>query len=103
MPPTYIKLLNQPVISQLVSEASREIRDAKKIIFVGYSLSDADVHINALFKKQLRQDQEVIVVNSKKANALENKYLALSKNMKYIKCSFEDMVNDEKLLKDLIS
>ncbi len=26
-----------------MSEASREIRDAKKIVFVGYSLSDADV------------------------------------------------------------
>jgi NAD-dependent SIR2 family protein deacetylase len=103
MPPTYIKQLNQPVISQLISEASREIRDAKKIVFVGYSLSDADVHIKALFKKQLRNDQEVVVVNSKKANALESKYFALSKNIKYIKYSFENMVKDENLLLDLMS
>lgn len=103
MPPSYIKSLNQPVISQLISEASREIRDAKKIVFVGYSLSDADVHIKALFRKQLRPDQEVIVVNSKQPQTLENKYYALSKNMKYVKCSFEDMVRDEKLLKELMS
>jgi NAD-dependent SIR2 family protein deacetylase len=103
MPPSYIKSLNQPVISQLISEASREIRDAKKIVFVGYSLSDADVHIKALFRKQLRPDQEVIVVNNKKAKILQNKYFALTKNMKYYKCSFEDMVCNEDLLKELVS
>ncbi|MDX1699236.1 MAG: SIR2 family protein [Melioribacteraceae bacterium] len=103
MPPTYIKYLNQPVISQLMSEASREIRDAKKIIFIGYSLSDADVHIKALFRKQLRPDQEVIVVNNKKPKTLLNKYYAISRNMKYIKCSFEELVSDDKILKELIS
>jgi NAD-dependent SIR2 family protein deacetylase len=103
MPPSYIKSLNQPVISQLMSEASREIRDAKKIVFIGYSLSDADVHIKALFRKQLRPDQKLVVVNSKKPKLLINKYLALSKNMQYIKCSFEKLVSDEELLKDLIS
>ncbi len=102
MPPTYIKSLNQPVISQLISEASREIRDAKKIIFIGYSLSDADVHIKALFRKQLREDHELIVVNNKKPKTLQNKYFALSRKMKYYKCSFEEMVNDESLLKELI-
>lgn len=103
MPPTYIKSLNQPVISQLMSEASREIRDAKKIVFVGYSLSDADVHVKALFRKQLRPDHELIVVNNKNPKALQNKYYALSKNMKYYKCSFEEMVNNEELLKDIVS
>jgi len=103
MPPTYIKLLNQPVISQLISEASREIRDAKKIVFVGYSLSDADVHIKALFRKQLRKEQEVIVVNNKNPKTLQNKYYALSTNMKYFKCSFEDLVNDQALLKEIVS
>lgn len=103
MPPTHIKLLNQPVISQLMSEASREIRDAKKIVFVGYSLSDADVHIKALFRKQLRPDQQLIVVNNKKAKNLKNKYFALSRNMKYFQCSFEEMVTDAELLKEIMS
>ena len=103
MPPTYIKLLNQPVISQLMSEASREIRDAKNIVFVGYSLSDADVHIKALFRKQFRSDQQLIVVNNKKAKTLRNKYLALSRNMHYFQCSFESLVSDEALLKEIVS
>jgi len=103
MPPSYIKSLNQPVISQLISEASREIRDAKKIVFIGYSLSDADVHIKALFRKQLRPDQEVVVVNNKKVKILQNKYQALTKNMRYYKCSFEDFVSDVSLLKEIMS
>lgn len=103
LPPTYIKFLNQPIITQLMSEAAREIRDAKKIVFIGYSLSDADVHIKALFRKQLRNDQELFVVNSKKEKALHNKYYALSKNMKYFKCAFEEMVNDATLLKEIMS
>lgn len=103
MPPSYLKTLKHPVISQLFSEASREIRDAKKIIFVGYSLSEADVHIRALFKKQLRPEQKVIVVNNKEAITLHYKYFALTKNLNYIKLSFEDLVNDKKLLQDLLS
>ena len=51
LPPSYIKTLNNPVISQLFSEASREIRATRRIVFIGYSLSDGDVHIKALFKK----------------------------------------------------
>ena len=103
MPPSYLKALNQPVISQLFSEASREIRDAKKIVFVGYSLSDADVHIKALFKKQLRNETEVIVVNSKKAAILESKYRAIAENVKFYNLSFEEMVSDEDKLKEIMS
>jgi NAD-dependent SIR2 family protein deacetylase len=103
MPPSYLKSLNQQVISQLFSEASREIRDAKKIVFVGYSLSDADVHIKALFKKQLRKNAEVIVVNSKKAAVLENKYNAISENLHFVNLAFEEFVTEEKLLQEIMS
>ena len=98
-----MKYLNQPVLSQLMSEAAREIRDAKKIVFIGYSLSDADVHVKALFRKQLRPEQKVVVVNNKKPKTLLNKYYALSHNMRYIQCSFEELVNDDKLLNELMS
>jgi len=102
MPPSYLKSLNQPIISQLFSEASREIRDAKKIVFVGYSLSDADVHIKALFKKQLKPETEVIVVNSKEEVSLRHKYHAIQKDVKFYHRTFEDMVSDESLLKDIL-
>ncbi len=99
MPPTYLKHLNHPIISQLMSEAAREVRDAKKIVFIGYSLSDADVHIKALFRKQLRDNQEVIVVNKKKHTPMLNKYYSLSKSVRFYKYTFEELVQDDELLK----
>lgn len=98
LPPTYLKSLNQPVFSQLVSEAGREIRATKKIVFIGYSLSDADIHIKALFQKQLNNSYEIIVCNTKNSETLKQRYRAFSNKIKFINRSFEDIVQDSKLL-----
>ncbi len=103
MPPSYVKTLNHPIISQLLNEAAREIRNTKKIVFVGYSLSDADVHIKALFKKQLQNDVEVYVVNSRITDKLKRNYLSLSRKIKFIAQPFEEMVFDQDLMKEILS
>lgn len=103
MPPSYLKSLHHPVISQLISEASREIRATKKIIFVGYSLSDADVHIKALFKKNITPETEMIVINPKQKESLELIYKSISPNVKFIYMSFEELVQDETLMKSILS
>jgi hypothetical protein len=103
IPPSYIKSLNNPVISQLFSEASREIRLTKRIVFIGYSLSDADVHIKALFKKHLMPETEIIVVNIKKPAELKQTYGALSSNLRIMTCSFEEMVQDDKVMAELLA
>lgn len=97
MPPSYLKSLNHPIISQLLSEASREIRAAKKIVFIGYSLSNADVHVKALFKRQITDDDEIIVINSEKTEAMEFNYQSLSKKVRFIYTPFEEFVMNEKL------
>lgn len=102
MPPSFVKPLYQLVISQLLNEASKEIRIAKRIVFIGYSLSNADIHIKAIFKKNLSKDTEVIVVNPRKKESLELNYRALAENAEFIFCSFEDMVQDESLMKRLL-
>jgi len=104
MPPSYVKSLEHPVISQLLSEASREIRVARKIVFVGYSFSDADIHMKALFKKHLIGDRELIVVNTRNSESLRLKYCTLSRNVSFVDCSFEEMVhNDGKLMEQIFS
>ncbi len=103
MPPSFVKPLYQLVISQLLNEASKEIRIAKRIVFVGYSLSNADIHIKAIFKKNLLKDTEVIVVNPRKKEGLELNYRALAPNAEFIFCTFEDMVQDEQLMKRLLT
>ncbi len=103
MPPTYLKSINHTIISQLLTESSREIRTAKKIVFVGYSLSDADLHIKALFKKNIHPNCQLIIVNPKKKESLEHSYLSLTKNVTFSYSNFEEMLNDESLLNNIFS
>lgn len=100
--PSYVKPLTQSVISQLTSEASREIRSAKKIVFIGYSLSNADLHIRALFKKHLTKDVKVIVVNTRRTDEFKLKYYSLTPNVEFIKRSFEDFIADDQLLDNIL-
>ena len=103
LPPTYLKIIQHQIISQLLAEAAREIRAAKKIVFIGYSLSDADVHIKALFKKQMRPNMEIIVVNPKKKESMEMNYRSLSQNVKFVYLSFEEMLQDNTLMESLLA
>jgi NAD-dependent SIR2 family protein deacetylase len=103
LPPSYMKSLNHPVITLLFGEAAKEIRASRKIVFIGYSLSDADVHIKALFMRNLHSNVELVVINTKKAEQLRQQYCALSKNVRYLRCSFEDVVHDTHLLQRLLS
>ncbi|MDA3860359.1 MAG: SIR2 family protein [Melioribacteraceae bacterium] len=97
--PSFAKNINRQVVTQLISEAGREIRIAKKIVFIGYSFSNADVHVRALFKKHLHPDTEVIVINPRNSKSLELKYKSIAINPEFINSSFENFVEDEDLLK----
>ncbi len=99
--PSFTQNLKHQVITQLLSEAGREIRAAKKIVFVGYSLSNADVHIRALFQKHLQENTEVIVINPRITKSLELKYKSISRNATFITSSFENLVDDKELLKQI--
>ena len=103
MPPSYLKTLHHPAITQLINEAAREIRIAKKIIFIGYSLSNSDVHIKALFRKQMKPDMEVVVVNPKKKESMELNYRSLTDNVKFLYISFEEMLQDKSLIGSLFT
>ncbi|AFN74226.1 hypothetical protein MROS_0985 [Melioribacter roseus P3M-2] len=92
MPPSYLKSLHHPVISQLLVEASKEIRAADKIVFIGYSLSESDLHIKALFKKNIRPGAELIVINPKKKESLELNYKSLAEKVRFVNMTFEGLI-----------
>jgi NAD-dependent SIR2 family protein deacetylase len=102
LPPSYVKILDNPVISQLFSEASREIRATRRIVFIGYSLSDGDVHIKALFKKHLQPDVELFAVNPKASDSIRHRYAALSGNTRFLQNTFEDLVQNDQLMEKLL-
>jgi hypothetical protein len=102
IPPSHLKDLSHPVLSSLFSEASREIRKSKRIVFIGYSLPEADVHIKAILKKSLSPNAEIHVIDIKDSHEFTCTYRALSNNVTFINASFEDVVEDQRLMKKLL-
>ncbi|WP_347491440.1 SIR2 family protein [Desulfoscipio sp. XC116] len=103
IPPSHIKKISHPIISQILSEAMREIRSCQKVVFVGYSFPDADVHFKALFKKSLSRNQQIIVVNNSKSKTLKYNYLALTDTVQFIKLSFAEFLNSESLINEILT
>ena len=93
VPPTHLKNLNHPAINKLIDEAAIEIRKAKKIVFVGYSFPEADVHIKALFKKNANSDVTIEVVDPFLDDKIKSNYRSLSKEVKFHKVGFSDYLD----------
>lgn len=103
LPPSYIKELTNPVIVQLRIEAAREIRCARKVVFIGYSFPDADVHLKALFRKNIPPDANVIVINRTITNKIRAAYLAISSNVVFREVTFEEALADDQLLTEMFA
>jgi NAD-dependent SIR2 family protein deacetylase len=60
--PTFLKDLSNLQIKQVWQNASIEISEASKIVFIGYSLPSADFEIKQLLLRCLRKDVEIEVI-----------------------------------------
>nr|MBF4236894.1 hypothetical protein [Vibrio anguillarum] len=92
VPPSHFKDLSHPAINKLIDESAIEIRKAKKIIFVGYSFPEADVHIKALFKKNMSKSVEVHVVDPFMNQSIESSYKSLTSQVSFHKVGFSEFV-----------
>jgi hypothetical protein len=101
VPPANLKILEHPAIGGLIGEAAREIRLASKVIFIGYSLPDADVHLKALFKKNLQSTAEVIVVNRGCDARVRKSYAALTRTATFVCRPFEQIMKDADAVEEL--
>lgn len=102
LPPSNIKTLTHPIITQLFAEAAREIRKAKKIVFIGYSLSHTDIHIKALFRKNINPNSKIVVINTKNNDLFKSNYLPLSNNINFITSTFQAFVENENLIQKIL-
>ncbi len=98
LPPTHAKDLVHPVVSQIINEAIREVRSARRVIFVGYSFPEADVHIRALFARSLRT-RDVVVVDPGLSIASRARYYALSPDVRFVCDDFAAFVASGDLAK----
>lgn len=60
--PTYAKVFDQPHIQTTWHNAYVELREATRVVFIGYSLPEADYHFRTLLRRAIRQTTEVEVV-----------------------------------------
>lgn len=95
IPPSHIKQISHPIISLILNESLRVIRRCKKVVFVGYSFPDADVHFKALFKKGLINDQQILIVNRTVSKKIALNYTSLSGTLKFAERSFADFIKDD--------
>lgn len=51
IPPTYFKDMHNVFVQQIWNKAEQGLREARHIIFCGYSFPDADIHIKYLLKR----------------------------------------------------
>ena len=101
-PPSYKKDLSHPVISKLLIEMADEIRAAEQVVFVGYSLPEADVHLKAVFAKSGISNKKVIVINPSDDPQMKRRFKSLSSKCEIIQKGFVDVMKDEKLMKRLL-
>jgi hypothetical protein len=69
IPPTFFKLMSNFHLQQIWRHAERALMSARRIVFCGYSLPDADLHIKYLLKRAELNRQgappEVYIVNGR--------------------------------------
>ena len=97
LPPSFVKDLGNPVVSTIGSEIEQELRITRKVVFVGYSLPDADIHVRALFAKSLSRDTQIIVVNPDTHDAFQARYRNLAGSVTFLDQTFESLVLSDSL------
>jgi hypothetical protein len=101
IPPTFFKVMSNIYLQQIWRGAERALMEADRIIFCGYSLPDADVHLKYMFKRvevNRVSTPEVFVINNHKGKRAaqkreeEARYIRLfndPKKIHYTRLSFE--------------
>lgn len=93
--PTHLKNNNIYIFRKLYDEASYLIKNATRLVFIGYSFPEADVHIRALIKRCFSSRGKIFVVNKSYAKDLKYRYESLARCVDYHEMTFESFVNSK--------
>lgn len=96
IPPTWQKVYDNPYLVSIWLEAERILRKASKVVFVGYSLPESDVHIKYLMKKSLFRNRgphpEIIVIDRDGKDEKSDEFLRYKRlfgKINYLPIGFE--------------
>lgn len=71
--PTFLKNLSNPQYKLIWQNAGIELSEANKIVFIGYSLPQADFEMRQLLSRMIRKDVEIEVVDYSKNKSKHQK------------------------------
>jgi len=102
--PTWYKNYSNPYIVNLWMKTAEILRKSNEVVFVGYSLPEADHELRYLFKKNLYKESRMLrpkiylVTKSRKIEEVEKRYKTLfGKDVKINNDGFETMVEKPNL------
>jgi hypothetical protein len=61
--PTFLKNFSNPQYKLIWQNAGIELSEASRIVFIGYSLPQADFEMRQLLSRMIRDDAKIIVVD----------------------------------------
>ncbi len=113
IPPTYFKALSNLYLRQTWDRAEKELTQAERIIFCGYSFPDADIHVKYLLKRsevnRAGAAPEVFIVNEHEGkkdearDAERERYFRFFKakdRLHWTKLSFEQFAENPRRIED---
>lgn len=94
-PPSYFKKYQNIYIQNIWKKAFDVFSDADKIIFLGYSLPEADIQFKYLLKRScFNTRKKIIVINPSPEDKLKSKYERLLGKVNYQSIKLIDFVNN---------
>lgn len=95
-PPSYFKEYKNYYLQTIWKRFHEVVKQADKIIFIGYSMPDADIMIKYTIKRAcFGQEKKFIVVNRNTGNELKNRYTRLLGNVNFHEIGFADLCESE--------
>lgn len=94
MPPSHLKDFSQPIAARLYKRFLDHLKRVNKVLFIGYSFSEADVHIKALLNSRPHLFQQVHVINPSMTEASKGIYKSITDNFYHHELRFGEWVGD---------
>ena len=76
--PTYLKNLSNPQYKLIWQNAGVELSEANRIVFIGYSLPQADFEMRQLLARMVRENAEITLVGFSKNPQSDKDFLNLT-------------------------
>lgn len=70
--PTFVKEFDNAHIEMIWHNAYVDLCEANRIVFIGYSLPEADYHLRTVLKRAIRRDAHIVVVLTQKDSPPKN-------------------------------